>query len=76
MADDSEDERLLGVVASALVAIDEIANLTTLQMPYPPVVQRALDRIALHCLRRHASPPNPCRSWSAGDTSARWESGH
>jgi hypothetical protein len=54
---DSQDEHLLGAVASALVAIEELRNLTVFQMPYPPPVQRTLDGVVLHCLRRHALPP-------------------
>jgi len=54
---DSEDERLLGAVASALVMIDELRDLTVFEMPYPPQIQRALDRMVLHCLRRGARPP-------------------
>jgi hypothetical protein len=53
----SEDERLLGLVASALVAIDELEDLKAFEMPYPPQVQRTLDRLVLHCLRRQARPP-------------------
>jgi hypothetical protein len=55
--DDDQDEHLLGTMATALVAIDEIRDLTMFQMPYPPPVQRALDQLVLHCLRRHARPP-------------------
>lgn len=55
--DDSEDERLLGALASALVAIDELRSLTTFQMPYPPTIQRTLDLMVLHCLRQRAHAP-------------------
>ncbi|EIV91823.1 HU-CCDC81 and SPOR domain-containing protein [Frankia sp. QA3] len=57
MIGDSQDEGLLGAVASALVAIDELQNLTMFQMPYPSSVQRALDKIVLHCLYQGALPP-------------------
>ncbi|AHH95968.1 hypothetical protein GCM10010174_50940 [Kutzneria viridogrisea] len=57
MTSDNQDEHLLGAVASALVTIDELRDLTVFQMPYPATVQRALDRIVLHCLRRYARPP-------------------
>ncbi|CRK59381.1 hypothetical protein [Alloactinosynnema sp. L-07] len=53
----TEDEHLLGAVASALVAIEELRDLTMFRMPYPPAVQRTVDRFVLHCLRRQALPP-------------------
>jgi hypothetical protein len=54
----SEDELVLGAVAKALVVLDELADLATFRMPYPPAVQRALDRLTLHCLLRDARPPS------------------
>ncbi|MFD5247224.1 hypothetical protein ACFWIW_21955 [Amycolatopsis sp. NPDC058340] len=53
-----EEERLLGAVATALVTLDELRDLTAFRMPYPANVQSALDRLALHCLRRGARPPS------------------
>ncbi|MEC3980451.1 restriction endonuclease-related protein [Amycolatopsis sp. H20-H5] len=58
MTVDSEDEELLGAVASALVTLDELDDLTAFRMPYPAAVQTTLDRLALHCLRRRARPPS------------------
>lgn len=57
MTDVHHDENLLGTVASAVVAIDELRDLTAFTMPYPPLVQRMLDQVVLHCLRRRATPP-------------------
>ncbi|WP_414939175.1 hypothetical protein [Amycolatopsis sp. cmx-11-51] len=53
-----EEERLLGAVATALVTLDELRDLTAFRMPYPANVQSALDRLALYCLRRGARPPS------------------
>ncbi|MBB5852301.1 hypothetical protein ACFQ05_03370 [Amycolatopsis umgeniensis] len=53
-----KEEQLLGTVASALVTLDELRDLTAFRMPYPAKVQSALDRLALHCLRRGARPPS------------------
>lgn len=55
---DSEDELVLGAVSTALVALDELCDLATFRMPYPTAVQRTLDRLTLHCLRRDARPPS------------------
>ncbi|SEF37378.1 hypothetical protein SAMN05421837_113208 [Amycolatopsis pretoriensis] len=51
-----EDEQLLGAVASALLTLEELRDLTAFRMPYPAPVQGVLDRLALHCLRRGAHP--------------------
>ncbi|WP_410582282.1 hypothetical protein [Amycolatopsis sp. lyj-108] len=58
MTADSADEQVLGAVSTALVALDELGDLATFRMPYPPAVQRTMDRLTLHCLRRDARPPS------------------
>jgi hypothetical protein len=57
VTNDNPDERLLGAVARALVAVDELRELTTFRMPYPPTIQRALDELVLHRLCNGAIPP-------------------
>ncbi|WP_370943886.1 hypothetical protein AB5J62_32890 [Amycolatopsis sp. cg5] len=58
MTTESEDEQVLGAVSTALVALDELGDLTTFRMPYPPAVQRSMDQLTLLCLRRDARPPS------------------
>ncbi|GAB2767505.1 restriction endonuclease-related protein [Amycolatopsis magusensis] len=58
MTTENEDEQVLGAVSTALVALDELGDLATFRMPYPPAVQRTMDRLTLHCLRRDARPPS------------------
>ncbi|WP_018655934.1 HU-CCDC81 and SPOR domain-containing protein [Actinomadura flavalba] len=57
MNDEASHERVLGAVASALVRVDELRNLTAFRMPYPDEIQGALNRIVLHCLRQRARAP-------------------
>ncbi|MFE3591524.1 hypothetical protein ACFXOY_28920 [Streptomyces niveus] len=48
---------LIRTVASALTALDAVTGLDAFTLPYPPEVQRALDRTVLACLERGAEPP-------------------
>ncbi|MFG2410160.1 pPIWI_RE_Y domain-containing protein [Streptomyces goshikiensis] len=48
---------LMRTLASALTALDAVTGLNAFTLPYPPEVQRALDRTVLACLERGAQPP-------------------
>ncbi|MFJ3843477.1 hypothetical protein ACIPV3_05355 [Streptomyces albidoflavus] len=66
---------LLGEIAQAMSALGDRTDLRSLVLPYPSAVQRALDRIVLHCIERGLEPPKSlselmewCRSRPIGDT--------
>ncbi|MEO3976478.1 hypothetical protein [Streptomyces sp. CAU 1734] len=73
------DVVLLRDVATAVVRLDEVAELDSFALPYPPAAQRALDRLVLACLRGGARPPagvpemlhwcrtRPLRRWPLDD---------
>ncbi|MBB5979841.1 hypothetical protein [Kribbella solani] len=44
-------------VAGAVIDLDQIEDPGLFRLPYPPEVQRALDRTVLACLLRGAEPP-------------------
>ncbi|MER7519705.1 hypothetical protein [Streptomyces sp. NPDC126499] len=48
---------LMRTVATALTVLDATPGPETFVLPYPPEVQRALDRTVLACLERGAAPP-------------------
>ncbi|MER6916004.1 hypothetical protein ABT354_30380 [Streptomyces sp. NPDC000594] len=72
---ENPDVVLLRDVATAVVRLDEVAELDSFALPYPPEAQRALDGLVLACLRGSARPPagvpemihwcrtRPLRSW-------------
>ncbi|UNO39415.1 hypothetical protein [Streptomyces sp. MST-110588] len=49
---------LLRTVATALTVLDQVTGLDAFCLPYPPEVQRALDRTVLACLERGAAAPS------------------
>ncbi|GDY33652.1 restriction endonuclease-related protein [Gandjariella thermophila] len=53
-----DDQRILFLLASGIVAAhDEVSTGAALRVPYPPALQRALDRLTLRCLQEDVSPP-------------------
>ncbi|WP_405826814.1 hypothetical protein OG705_26955 [Streptomyces sp. NBC_00838] len=48
---------LLRDVATAMLRLDDVVQLDSFTLPYPPVAQRALDGLVLACLRGGARPP-------------------
>lgn len=72
---ENPDVVLLRDVATAVARLDEVGQLDSFALPYPPDAQRALDRLVLACLRGGAQPPTgvpemigwcrtrPLRSW-------------
>lgn len=48
---------LMRTLATALTVLDAATGPDAFTLPYPPEVQRALDRIALACLERGVEPP-------------------
>lgn len=72
---ENPDVVLLRDVATAVVRLDEVVQLDSFTLPYPPDAQRALDGLVLACLRSGARPPagipemihwcrtRPLRSW-------------
>ncbi|MFE0592636.1 hypothetical protein [Micromonospora echinospora] len=57
MMSEDADLQLISDVARTLVALDEIDDLLSFRLPYPPIAQRTLDRIVLTCLVDEATPP-------------------
>ncbi len=52
------DELTLHLVASGIVALaNGYGASTALALPYPPALQRGLDRLVVACLRRGLAPP-------------------
>lgn len=52
------DELTLHLVASGLIALAQQAReRAALTLPYPPSLQRGLNRLVLTCLRRDRRPP-------------------
>ncbi|MEV4867677.1 hypothetical protein [Streptomyces syringium] len=48
---------LMRTLATALTRLDDVTGVESFTLPYPPEVQRALDRTVLACLERGAEPP-------------------
>ncbi|MEV4439373.1 hypothetical protein AB0K09_10175 [Streptomyces sp. NPDC049577] len=48
---------LMRTLATALLKLEELTGVEAFVLPYPPEVQRALDRTVLACLERGAEPP-------------------
>ncbi|MFH9164644.1 hypothetical protein ACH4LN_14480 [Streptomyces albus] len=48
---------LMRTLATALTVLDAATGPEAYSLPYPPEVQRALDRAVLACLERRAEPP-------------------
>jgi hypothetical protein len=54
---ENPDVVLLRDIATAVMRLDEVAELDSFTLPYPPDAQRALDGLILACLRSGARPP-------------------
>ncbi|GAA3491741.1 hypothetical protein [Streptomyces cremeus] len=52
------DVQLLRDVATAVVHLSRVRQLTSFALPYPRQAQRALDAVVLACLRQGARPPS------------------
>ena len=52
------DELTLSLIASGLIRLHErLKNVKAPTLPYPPELQRGLDRLVLLCLRQRKTPP-------------------
>ncbi|AZK96492.1 MULTISPECIES: pPIWI_RE_Y domain-containing protein [Streptomyces] len=66
---------LVELLARAVVALEDITELSSFRLPYPHVVHQALNRTALVCLLRRAEPPRSVPellSWCRDRPLANW----
>lgn len=66
---------LLATVARALCVLDHTTGLDAFRLPYPPVVQLALDRTVVAWLRGGLRPPPHSPNSSSGVPTSRWRTG-
>lgn len=58
MVQATDDEQIMSLLASGLVAAHQtVGSGAALRVPYPPALQRALERLTLRCLRAEVAPP-------------------
>ena len=66
---------LLRDLARAMCALAAVGRTGVISLPYPPVVQRALDRVVWACLDRGERPPDSVVelvAWCSERTPAQW----
>lgn len=73
----TEDEgaELLRTLARAMIELGEVGRTGVISLPYPPLVQRTLDRIVSVCLDRNERPPGSVPelvAWCAQRTRDCW----
>jgi pPIWI_RE three-gene island domain Y len=73
----TEDEgaQLLRTLARAMIELGRVGRTGVISLPYPPLVQHTLDRIASICLDRGESPPGSVPelvAWCTERTPDRW----
>lgn len=64
-------------LARGLIDLSDAARRGALNLPYPPSMQRVLDRIVLACLREGRTPPSSVPelvAWCTAPLGARWPS--
>ncbi|ADL49513.1 hypothetical protein [Micromonospora aurantiaca (nom. illeg.)] len=68
---------ILPQLARGLIDLGDAARRGSLDLPYPPSIQRVLDRIVLACLREGRTPPSSVPeliAWCTAPLGARWPS--
>jgi hypothetical protein len=73
--DEADGVELLRDLARAVCALSLVGRTDVISLPYPPVVQRALDRVVWACLGRGERPPGSVAelvAWCSERTPDRW----
>ncbi|WP_405091672.1 hypothetical protein OG767_00350 [Micromonospora sp. NBC_01392] len=71
------DFKSLSQLARGLFELGDATRRGSLNLPYPPSIQRALDRVVLACLREGRTPPSSVPelvAWCTAPLGARWPS--
>jgi hypothetical protein len=72
---EEEGARLLRALARAMIELSRVGRTGVISLPYPHVVQRALDRVVSICIDRGERPPGSVPelvAWCAERTWERW----
>jgi hypothetical protein len=72
---EEEGAQLLRLLARTMIELGRVGRTGVISLPYPPFVQRTLDRIVSICLDRGERPPGSVPelvSWCAERTPDRW----